>query len=307
MNIAQLKAFVTVIERGSFSEAARELGVSQPAVSMQLQALESDLGVTLLDRRYRKVDLTEAGQELLPHARRVLEELAQAEDRLAELSGTVTGRLNVAASTTPGVYVIPRVLGSFVERYPQVGLSVTVLDTAEVMDAVESGRAHIGIAGSTAPGRKVVFEPVGTDELLLIAPPGHRLAGQRPTALSELCEESWVLREPGSGTRKQSERILMDHGLDPAELRVAVELSMGEAIVNAVEGGLGIAIVSRFAARKALELGTIVELQAFGLPSVRSFSVVLPKGMVTRAARAFHEHLLDELALPGAPGASTAG
>jgi len=106
MNVSQLTTFVTVVERGSFSEAARALGISQPAVTMQVQALETDVGATLLDRRYRRVDLTEAGKTLLPHARRILEQLVTAQSEIIALSGVVTGRLTIAASTTPGVYVL---------------------------------------------------------------------------------------------------------------------------------------------------------------------------------------------------------
>lgn len=296
MNTQQLRTFVTVVEHGSFSEAARVLGVSQPAVTMQIQSLEGALGATLLDRRYRRVDLTEAGRTLLPHARRVLTQLEEAADEISALSGTVTGRLTIAASTTPGVYVIPRLLGGFISANPEVGVTIEVHDTAAVVEAVESGRAHIGMTGATVRGARVTFEELGTDELLLICPPGHRLAGAKGVTLADLAEEAWVLRESGSGTRQVSERLLADHGLDPEELRVAVELGTGEAIVSAVQGGLGIAVLSRHVAARALSLGDIVAVEAKGLPATRPFYVVKSKGTPTRAAGAFHEHLVDALA-----------
>lgn len=296
MNTQQLRTFVAVVEHGSFSEAARVLGVSQPAVTMQIQSLESALGATLLDRRYRRVDLTEAGRTLLPHARRVLTQLEEAAGEIAALSGTVTGRLTIAASTTPGVYVIPRLLGGFISANPEVGVTIEVHDTAAVVEAVESGRAHLGMTGATVRGARATFEELGSDELLLICAPKHRLAAARGVALADLADEAWVLRESGSGTRQVSERLLADHGLDPEELRVAVELGTGEAIISAIEGGLGVAVLSRHVAAKALELGSVVAVDAKGLPATRPFYLVTPKGTPTRAAGAFQVHLRDALA-----------
>lgn len=296
MNVSQLTTFVTVVERGSFSEAARALGISQPAVTMQVQALESDVGVTLLDRRYRRVDLTEAGKTLLPHARRILEQLETAQNEIVALSGAVTGRLAIAASTTPGVYVIPRLLGSFLSTYPEVGVSITVYDTAEVIAMVESGKAHIGVAGGTVRGARVAYHEVGADELVLICPPDHALATTAGITLPALADETWIMRESGSGTRQTAEKTLTEHGLDPQELRIAVELGTGEAIVSAVEGGLGISMLSRKVAAKAIQLGTVAEVDVVGLPALRPFYLVMQKGTPTHAASAFHEYLVDALA-----------
>lgn len=296
MNVQQLRTFVTVVDHGSFSEAARSLGISQPAVTMQMQALESDIGATLLDRRYRRVDLTEAGRALLPHARRVIEQLESARDEISALSGTVTGRLTIAASTTPGVYVIPRLLGGFLAANPEVGVTIAVHDTAQVVEAVESGHAHLGVTGATVRGARASFDQLGRDELVLVCPPDSPLVGRTGVPLAELADQQWVLRESGSGTRQIAERLVADHGLDPDELRVIVELGTGEAIISAIEGGLGISILSRFVAAKALELGTVREVDALGLPAVRPFYAVMPKGTSTRAASAFHEYLHASLA-----------
>lgn len=295
MNVMQLRAFVTVVENGSFSAAAKELHISQPAVTMQIQALESDIGATLLDRRYRRVDLTEAGRTLLPHARRVLEQIRSAREEIESLSGTVTGRLSIAASTTPGVYIIPRVLGRFISGYPEVGVNVSVHDTTDVIDAVQGGIAHIGLAGSMVPGARVRFERMGTDELVMVARPDHPLTGASQIHIQTLCDEVWVFRETGSGTRREAEKVLVEHGLDPSELRVAVELGSGEAILAAVEGGLGIAIVSRFVAEKSIRLGSVTELDVVGLPHIRPLYAVLPRGTASRAAEAFFRVLGDEL------------
>jgi DNA-binding transcriptional LysR family regulator len=291
MNISQLRTFLAVIDCGSFSEAAKALGISQPAVTMQVQSLEADLGVTLLDRRYRRIDLTEAGRVLEPHARRTVAEVDGARDEIEQLAGEVGGRLEIAASTTPGAYVIPGMLGSFVAAYPSVSVTVSVHDTAGVITAVEEGRAQLGVSGAIVKGAKVAFEPLTNDELIAICPPTSPLATRTGVALSDLADEDWVTREPGSGTRAMAERALEAHGVDPGNLRVVAQLGTGEAIVSAIEGGLGIAIVSRLVARNALELGTVIRVDLAGASIQRPFYTLLPKGTPTRAAAAFSSYL----------------
>lgn len=296
MNISQFRTLVTVVDAGSFSEAARVMGISQPAVTMQVQSLEGDVGATLLDRRYRRIDLTEAGRVLLPYARTVLAQIESARSEIAALSGSITGRLIIAASTTPGVYVVPRLLGPFLEHNPEVGVTVTVHDTTEVIEAVETGRANFGVTGAIVRGAKVSFTPIGTDELVVICATASPFAKRSAVPLADLAESAWVMREAGSGTRQVSEHFLAQHGLDPAELHIAVELGTGEAIVSAVEGGLGIAMLSSHVAAKALELGTVVRVDLAAPPVERTFFAVLPKGTPTRAAEAFSEFLRDTLA-----------
>jgi DNA-binding transcriptional LysR family regulator len=295
VNISQLRTFVAVIESGTFSEAARVLGISQPAVTMQMQALEAELGATLLDRRYRRVDLTEAGRLLLPRAQQILAELDETREAIEGLSGTVTGHLVLAASTTPGVYVLPRLLGSFVAAYPEVGVTLNVHDTAEVVSAVEAGEAQLGVTGGTVRGARATFEEIGVDELVVIASPDSPLASRRSVKLTELADQTWVMRESGSATRQSGEKMLREAGLNPDDLRVAIELGTGESIVSAVEGGLGIAIVSEYVAEKAVALGTVKVVPAEGTPAIRPLFVVHPRGMLSRAAEAFLEHLRQHM------------
>lgn len=296
MNVQQLRAFVMVVEHGSFSEAARALGLSQPAVTMQVQALESAVGATLLDRRYRRVELTDAGELLLPHARRVLAEIEEARDRLEDLSGRVTGRLAIAASTTPGQYILPRLLGGFLGEFPEVGVSLRVHDTAEVVAAVEAGEAGIGMTGAKVAGTRVEFVEAGTDDLVLVCPPGSPLA--RKATLADVAEEPFIMRERGSGTRIVMEDTLRTAGIDPGDLRVVLELGTNEAIVSAVEGGVGVGVVSRWVADKALRLGTVEEVPEARFPVRRPLYVVMPKTGVTRAADALRHFLLEELPRP---------
>lgn len=295
MNISQLRAFVEVVERGSFSEAARAMGVSQPAVTMQIQGLESDLGVTLLERRYRRVDLTEAGRALLPTARTVMAELDEARTEIERLSDTVSGHLELAVSTTPGQYILPRLLGSFLRAYPDVTLSLRVYDTVEVISRVESGEAHLGMTGARVSQAKVAYEEMGVDTLIVICPPDSAVAGRSHVQLAELAEQPFIMRESGSGTRMVFEAALRGGGIDPADLHVVMELGTSEAIVNAVEGGMGVGVVSHWMADKALTLGTVAQVLSPGFPVERPFYAVAPRGAKPRAAEALLAHLRAEL------------
>lgn len=295
MNLSQLRAFVMVVEHGSFSEAARAMDLSQPAVTMQVQALESDLGVALFDRGYRKVGLTESGKALLPHARAVLAELESARSDIDRVADVVSGPLELAASTAPGQYMLPRLLGAFLREHSEVSATLRVMDTAEVVRAVADGDAQLGMTGAEMKASRVSFEPLGADQLVLICPPGHGLSDRVGITLADLADAPFVMRERGSGTRMVAEDVLRAGGLGPAELRVAMELGTSEAIVSAVEGGMGLGVVSRRVAEKALALGTVAEVGAVGFPAERRFYVVLPKGGMARAAEAFLGYLRERV------------
>lgn len=295
MNVSQLRAFIAVVDHGSFSEAARVLGISQPAVTMQVQALEADIAATLLDRGYRKVSLTEAGHALLPHARKVLAEIDDARHSLDAVSTTVSGRLTVAASTTPGQYLLPRLLGGFLRQYPEVGVTLRVYDSADVVAHVEAGEADLGMTGAEVHGARVTYERLGSDDLTLICPPDHRLSDHGPVSFAELTGELFIVREQGSGTRMAAEDVIRRGGVDPGELDVVMELGTNEAIVSAVEGGMGIGIVSLQVARKALDLGTVAQVHGAGFPVRRPLFLVLPRRALSRAGVALADHLRTEM------------
>jgi len=295
MNISQLRAFVEVVERGSFSEAARAMGISQPAVTMQIQGLESDLGATLLERRYRRVELTEAGRSLLPIATKVMHELDEARVEIERLSDTVGGHLELAVSTTPGQYILPRLLGTFLRQYPEVTVSLRVYDTADVVAHVEAGEAHLGMTGARIPHAKVGYEEMGVDQLLMICPVDSPLANRTHVQLAEIAEHPFIARESGSGTRIVVEQALREGGVEPSDLNIVMELGTSEAIVNAVEGGMGVGVVSHWMADKALTLGTVAQVVAPHFPVSRPFFVVMPRGARSRAAEALEAHLRAEM------------
>ena len=295
LNVTQLRAFVAVVEHGSFSEAARVMGLSQPAVTMQIQGLEADLGATLLERRYRRVEMTEAGRALLPYARVVLGQLEAAREEIEHMTGAVGGHMVLAASTTPGQYVLPRLLGSFLRANPEAGVSLRVYDTAEVVERVESGEAHLGMTGAQIAGTRVVFEPVGKDSLILVCPSDSHLLDIKDLTIEDVAEEQFIIREEGSGTRMVFEEALRSGGIEPTELRVALELGTSEAIVNAVEGGIGVGVVSEWVAEKALKLGTVARIDVPNFPVERPFYTVTPHGTLRHAAQALLTHLRASL------------
>lgn len=295
LNIQHLKTFVAVVDSGSFSQAARRLGLSQPAVSMQVQALESDIGEALLDRKHRQVDLTEAGRILLPHARQMLAEAARVRAEIEGLSGEVTGSLRLALSTTPGDYIIPRLLGGFVRQYPHVSLNLMVDSTTEVVDEVEEGRADLGMVGAKVRGAKVHQEELGHDELIAISHPDNPLAARQHVTVAELAAEPWVARRDDSGTQSVLKDILADYGITLEALNAVVQLGTGEAVVNAVEGGLGVSVVSRYVADRALAAGLVAQVDVEGFPFRRPFYLITPKRSHSRATLAFADYLRAEV------------
>lgn len=296
VNISHLRTFITVVDAGSFSEAARLLGLSQPAVTMQIQNLEQRVGQALLDRRYRRIELTEAGQILIPYARKILGEADAALVAIEEQSGVVSGVLNVAVSTTPGDYIVPRLLGEYLLSYPHVAVNLSVSSSGEVANAVESGKADVGLMGAPVKGRRLHIDPIGHDELVLIAHPRHRLC-QKVSALSEVTSEPWVMRSDDSGTQQVVNDFFETRGIQPETLPKIMELGTGEGVVSAVEGGLGLAIVSRLVAEKALALGTVHECSIEGLPIKRPFYIVKPHRMLSKAGDSFVRYLSEKLKL----------
>jgi DNA-binding transcriptional LysR family regulator len=262
---------------------------------MQIQALEADLGATLLDRGYRNTVPTEAGAALLPRAVAILADLHAARAELDALGDNVGGHLVIAASTTPGQYVLPGLLGRFLGRYPDVRVTLNVLDSAAVSEAVQgTAAAAVGVSGVEIRDSRTDQQALGTDEIVIIAAPGD--PSLDAPSIELLAARRWVMREEGSGTRMVAERALAAAGIVVSDLDVLLELGTNEAIVNAVEGGLGIAPVSRLAADRAMALGTIVTVPVEGFPARRPFFLVTPHGSMPRAAEAFAEYLKEELA-----------
>lgn len=302
INLNQLRAFVSVIDKKSFSSSARSLGLSQPAITLQIQALEAQLGAALIERRYKNVALTEAGKMLYPVATSMLAKLDQAAADIDRIGEAVSGSLVIGGSTTPGQYLLPKIVGLFRGEYPQVTVRLEIGDTDAILEKLDSGAINAAIVGAPAKGRKIECSECAEDELILVVPPGHRLAGKRGRELAELTKEELIFRERGSGTRRMVEGFLTSHGISSGDLHISMELGTSEAVINAVEQGLGVSIVSRWAAEKGLKLGTLREVKLRGLPISRKFYLAVTKRPKTRAMETFLAHLAGTDAASAARG-----
>jgi DNA-binding transcriptional LysR family regulator len=288
MDTKQLAAFCAVVERKSFSQAAERLGVTQPAVSLQIRSLEQRLGRQLLDRSGRRVEPTEAGRRLYASAQRLL---ALEEHLLEELDaddeGAITGTLEIGASTGPGGTVVPLLLCEFQEQFPDVRVRLTVSDTQTLVDQVAGRALELGIVGAGRRHRGVSFEPFFRDEVVLACPVGHRFAG-KTISLDELKDEQLIVMQEGAGVRQVIEDELRKAGLRLRDLDVKVELGLQESVRSAVLAGHGIAFISRLAIDADLQAGRVATARVQGLDPVREILLARASGRSeTRAARAF--------------------
>ena len=262
----RLVVFRTVAEQLSFRKAAEELYLTQPAVSLQIKALEEDLGTQLFDRTGRHIKLTAAGRVLLEYAEQVNALLVQAEHELAALSGNHAGQLALGASSTIAQYVLPHLLGEFCRQHPRVHPTLISGNTERIVDAVQSQKIALGLIEGPARSRDVKTEPFLKDELVLIVSMAHEWAERASVSCADACGAPLLMRERGSGTRRVIEIALERLGVKRSALHIVMELDSTEAIKSAVEAGLGVGFVSRWAIAKDLRLD-------------RSFKVVEVEGL----------------------------
>ena len=288
MDTRQLAAFCAVVERKSFSQAAERLGVTQPAVSLQIRSLEQRFGRQLLDRSGRRVEPTEAGRRLYASAQRVLAaEEHLLEDLDADDEGAITGTLELGASTGPGGTVVPLLLCEFQEQHPDVRVRLTVSDTQTVVDRVAERELELGIVGAGRRHRGVAFEPFFSDEVVLACPAGHRFVG-KTVSLDDLKGEKLIVMQEGAGVRQVIEDELRKAGMRLRDLDVRLELGLQESVRSAVLAGHGIAFISRLAIEADLAAGRIATARVGGLDPVREIFLARAAGRSeTRAARAF--------------------
>jgi DNA-binding transcriptional LysR family regulator len=288
MDTRQLAAFCAVVEKRSFSQAAERLGVTQPAVSLQVRALEERLGQRLIDRTGRRVEPTEAGLRVYSNAKRLLqleeqliEEVAGGDD--AELGGT----LALGASTGPGAHLVPLLLCEFQRRHPHVRIALSIFDTYAVIDKVAERELELGVVGALRRHRSLTFDPLVQDEIVLAVPPGHPAAGGKLT-LEQLREEELISMQEGAGVRQVIEQELRRAGLPARDLEPRLELGLQESVKSAIAAGYGVAFISRTAIEGELAAGTLAVARVEGLEPTRQIWVVRSRGRPpTRAAQAF--------------------
>ena len=267
----RLKVFRAVAEHLNFHKAAEQLFLTQPAVTLQIQALENDLGVRLFDRAGGKISLTAQGSILLGYANKVAKLVAEAERELGDGDGKVSGELPLGVSTTIAQYVLPRLLGAFLEEHPHVQFSLHSGNTSQIVQFLLEGKVSLGLIEGPSRERGVRTEPFMEDELVLITPRSYE---SDQLSRSQLAQSSLLMREHGSGTRHVIEKALEKAGFKLKSFKNVMDLDSTEAIKSAVEAGLGVAFVSRWAISKELELGTLKLANVAGLRIARQFTLI---------------------------------
>jgi DNA-binding transcriptional LysR family regulator len=287
----RLKVFRAVAEQLSFHKAAKQLFITQPAVTLQIKALEDDLGVRLFDRAGGHVSLTSQGVLLLGYAQKLAALASEAEQELAAARGQFAGILALGVSTTIAQYVLPRLIAAFLAENPRVELSLHSGNTEAIARLLLQDKVCIGLIEGPSPEQGLRIEPFMQDELVLIAPPdfeADRLSGD------QLVESNLLMREQGSGSRRVVEGALQGAGIALKAFRNVMDLDSTEAIKSAVEAGLGIGFVSRWAISKELELGALKVVPVNGVKAARDFSLALRSGPEPPgAAGAFRDFALE--------------
>ena len=274
MNLNQLQIFCTVARHLSFSVAAEELFISQPAVSQQVKALERQLNVKLFERLGHKLFLTEAGEAILASAQAILTERAEMEHALALLRGS-TGRLALGANTTGGMYVAPAIARAFRELHPEVEATLQVETTNRICERVMQNMIDVAVVTGPVEDRRFVVRDLLDDEVCLIVSPSHAFAGRGSVSPGEVAGEDFAVPEPGSRTRMLIEGAFLERGM---RIRVTMQLPGTEAVKKAVEANLGVAMVSKHAITRELALGALCRIAIDGLTIHRPIHVLHRKG-----------------------------
>ncbi|MDL2254048.1 LysR family transcriptional regulator [Ruminococcaceae bacterium OttesenSCG-928-I18] len=290
MDFKQLEAFAYVVDFGSFSKAAEKLHLTQPTVSAHISSLESELETQLIVRTSKSAYPSDVGKLLYEYASDMLSLRENAIEMCRQKRGEVNGVVNIAASTIPYQYVLPTALADFREIHPDVTFKLLRYDSAGVVSAVLSGKAELGMTGTVLEASKLVYHDIRDDELVLITPPLPPYSQKESSVfpLEEIPKSPFIVREPGSGTRKETEEYLQKSGIDPASLQVVAQMDNPDAVKSAVSQGLGISITSKLSAVDFEKLGL---LKAFSLGEeklIRKLYITHHKNRpLSRIAKAF--------------------
>jgi LysR family transcriptional regulator, low CO2-responsive transcriptional regulator len=304
IDIRKIETFLTAAENSSLSEAAKQLHLSQPTVSHQIKMLEQELGTTLFERNSTGLRLTESGQLLLPWARRLLHDSASLESMMSSLQ-EVAGELRIACSTTAGKYILPQLAARFRMRYPGIQVHIPACAPEKVALDLMDGDVHLGVISRETADPNLEMQEFFHDTIKLIVPANHRWAARTSLEPSELLDESILMREPTSGTRRVVLEELAKHDISLEDLNIFMELGNAEAIVRTVADGYGVAFVSELAATYPLERGHVIAIPVEGLNLRRTIYMVRKRvGDSYRPRDAFWSFVhapenIDLLHLPG--------
>ena len=297
-NFHQLHIFYTVARCSSFSRAAEALEISQPAVSIQVQELEKALGMPLLYRRSRGLQLTEVGETVYGYAHRIFSLSSEMQEAIEDIQGLRTGHLTLGASTTPGEYILPVAIGRFRQQYPEVRVELKISNTRSIVSQVLHRELDLGMIGSRPENvaGELEMSTYAMDEIVLVAGPSHPLAARKGLRASEVVQEGLVVREEGSATRATAEECFVQLGLEP---KVTIELGSNQAVKLAAGSGVGIGVISRYGIGAELSAGLLVVLDVEDWDCTRPLTLVyLKEKRLSPAQRAFLQLLEREHPVP---------
>ena len=277
MDDHKLKVFCIVAETKSFSRASEIIRLTQPAVSLQIQALEEMYGTKLFNRSGCVITLTQAGEMLYKYAKEISTLYSAAEKEIGGVTGLVKGIISVGASSTIGNYVLPSVIADFKRKFPKVGVHLHVGNSKNVIDFINSGSVDVGLVEGDVNKQKLIVEKLIGDEMVFIMSPYHALSKKANVSIMELSKEPLIFREEGSGTRQAIEKYLAKHGISQQNLKISLIMGSTESIKTAVEEGLGTSILSKWAARKELRYGSLKTAAFKEDKFIRDFSLVFKK------------------------------
>jgi len=277
MDDHKLKVFCIVAETKSFSRASEIIRLTQPAVSLQIQALEEMYGTKLFNRSGCVITLTQAGEMLYKYAKEISTLYSAAEKEIGGVTGLVKGIISVGASSTIGNYVLPSVIADFKRKFPKVGVHLHVGNSKNVVDFINAGSVDVGLVEGDVNKQKLTVEKLVADEMVFIMSPYHSLAKKASISIMELSKEALIFREEGSGTRQAIEKYLSKHGMSQQNLKISLIMGSTESIKTAVEEGLGTSILSKWAARKEVRYGSLKTATFKEDKFIRDFSVVFKK------------------------------
>ena len=270
INFHRLFIFHTVARLGSFTRAASDLSISQPAVSIQVKELERSLDTTLLIRMRSGVSLTDTGETVYDYTRRIFTLADEMTNAIQDLTGLESGRLTIGSSTTPGEYILPFAIGKFRERYPKVEVSLAISNTRNVIDQIISRELDLGMAGAPVDIRGLASFLYVNDEVVLVTAPTHPLARRRRLTVQDVVDEAFLMREAGSATRRAAEEHFASMG---ARVRVVMELGSNEAVKRAASAELGVGVVSKFSVGPDVAAGYLKVLSVQGWRCERPLTV----------------------------------
>ena len=289
--LRQLQVFEKVASHLNYSRAAEELYLSQPAVSMQIKQLEAHIGLPLFEQMGKKIFLTEAGRELFHYSRNITQQLAEMQALFEEMKGLGQGRLTLSVVNTAN-YFTPQLLARFCRRYPGINVNLHVANRDAVLKQLADNSTDLAIMGQPPEGMDVSAESFLDNPLVVIAAPGHPLTKLKRVKFARLATETFLSREPGSGTRSAMERIFAEHGIQP---HISMEMETNEAIKQAVQAGMGLGILSLHSIELELETKRLAILNVEHFPLLRHWFVVHRSSKrLSGAALAFKDFLLTE-------------